>query len=154
MDYDELKQQAGFTSLHSDCSVERFDGIDIDAVLRPRLESERLKWLDEADIDLLTKADVRGVLSVASRGGATVVTLPDEYRRLLYIRLAGWSRRAEIIEHDSGDPRLARLGNEFATPGAEQPLAVRHGRNYELWPPAPAGLPPQAAISEAVAIII
>ncbi|MDE6097394.1 MAG: hypothetical protein K2G24_00740 [Muribaculaceae bacterium] len=153
MDYQELKKLAGFGSLHEDCTVERFDGIDLDAALRPKLESDYLKWLDSADPDLLRIEDVRTLAVLTSRGGATVLELPDSCRRLVAVRLAGWSRRAEIVEADSGDPRLARIGNEYASPGIEHPLAIRRGRQYELWPAAPATLPVAAALAEAKAIM-
>lgn len=152
MDYKELKKLAGFESLHSDCTVERFDGIELDAVLRPRLEAEYLEWLDSADHDLLQLEDVRTQVVLTSRGGASVLELPGDYRCLVAIRLAGWNRRAEIIDADSGDPRLRRIGNEFALPGPEHPLAIRRGRQYELWPTAPASLPWPAAVAEAIAI--
>ena len=154
MDYQELKRLAGFESLHSDCSVERFDGIDLDAVLRPRLEADYLKWLDSADHDLLRLEDVRGRVSLTSRGGASVLELPDDCRRLVAVRLAGWSRRADIIDADSGDRRLRCIGNEFAQPGNEHPLAIRRGRQYELWPAAPPTMPAPVAVAEAIAVMI
>ncbi len=154
MDYQELKKLAGFSSLHEDCTVERFDGIDIDSVLRPRLEAEHLQRLDSADLDLLRLEDVRARVALASRGGVTVLELPPDCRRLVSVRLSGWKRQAEIVDADSGDPRLKRIGNEYALPGAEHPLAVRRGRQYELWPGAPQLMPVENILAEAIAIII
>lgn len=152
MDYEELKKLAGYTSLRDDCSVERFDGINLDAVLGPRLQEDYLRWLDGADPDMLRLEDVRTRAVLTSQQGVTVLTLPDDCRRLVAVRLDGWQRRAEIIDADGGDVRLRRIGNEFALPGVEHPLAIRRGRQYELWPGVTPLIAGGVALAEAIAV--
>lgn len=152
MDYQELKRLAGYTSVRNDCSVERFDGIDLDAVLAPRLQEDYLRWLDGADPDMLRLEDVRTRAVLTSQEGVTVLTLPDDCRSLVAVRLQGWRRRADIIDADSGDVRLSRIGNEFAQPEAEHPLAVRRGRQYELWPGVSPLITAGVVLAEAIAV--
>ena len=93
-------------------------------------------------------------MALASRDGVTVLELPPDCRRLVSVRLSGWKRQAEIIDADSGDPRLKLIGNEYALPGAEHPLAIRRGRQYELWPGVPQLTPAEDILAEAIAVII
>lgn len=146
MTYDDFLVCAGFKSLHADCSVERFDGIDLDAALRSRLRSAWYELLDTADPALLPTADYTNSVTTLYESDCSVtIALPPGCRRLTSIRLRAWRRPAEIICNSDGAYPNS-LGNPYAQPGYEHPIALRRLNTYELFPkPAVVAIPVSGA---------
>ena len=83
---------AGLEPMRADCTVERVEGIDANAMIEPRMRTWYLRLLDTADPALLPTADVRDeiVLSPCREHAAATAVLPERARRLLELRLTGW----------------------------------------------------------------
>lgn len=128
MTYHQYLIHIGYECQHSECRVERFDALDP----TPELKRQYLAWLDQApDADCPT-VDLARSLTIRQRGDSSFVRLPDPCRRFVRLRCYNWARDAVIV--DAYHPVVSLLGNPYARPGAEHPVAIRRGDEYEIIP--------------------
>lgn len=116
---------AGLEPLRSDCSVERTDGIDIDAMLESSMRQAYLKLLDTAPPHLVASTGLMASTElVPGSGNGTLVTLPASCRRAFTVRLSGWELAADVLPSSQAMHVIGRQLNPFtrATPAA--PVAV------------------------------
>lgn len=142
---------AGLKFLRSDCTVERTDGIDTDAMLSQGLRQRYLHLLDTAPAHLLPVSDVaESVVISGASGGRASASLPEECRRLLNIRLSAWTRPAIPVRREDYDrlPCSRRELNPFAAPGNAGPVAVLEADGSLTLMPAPEG----ATVARAMAV--
>lgn len=99
--------------LRLDCTVTRTDGTDFDAVLAAEMRSWYLALLDAGDESLLAPVDMAPTAIIAtSPEGLTVIRAPQDVRRILRVRFAGWP--AELApDADEAEVR-ARAANPYS----------------------------------------
>ena len=109
--------------LNSECTVERFDGIDLDAVIVSRMRLWYLAMLDAGDHALVgPPADVRGLIAVDDGGR---VMADASVRRIASLRLESWERGAEVDDGAAVAGRIALQDNPYSAAGRVSPLAWR-----------------------------
>lgn len=117
---------AGLESLTSDCSVERFDGVDIDSRLTVLMRQWYLSLLDEGDPLMIgLPSDARSLVSLQTDGYCATVSCHTSVRRLCTIRLSDWKREAPIVDHQAVAKLLPLQSNPFARAGVCDPVAWR-----------------------------
>lgn len=130
------RNAAGLEPLRVDCTVERVDGIAIDAVIEPRMRAWYLHLLDTAPPAMLPVSDVAQAIRLEPAGasGAATAQLPGQVRRLLELRLGSWrSHAVPCIPQEQ--PRRHRLAlNPYSAPGAAHPLCTLSGRCIRVMP--------------------
>ena len=88
-------------------------------LLKMRAWYERL--LDAADPALVPVTDIRGSCRLHLEGGQWLMELPEGTRRVLTVRLAGWSRPAVPVTADEA----TECTNSYLTGSHGNPLVIR-----------------------------
>lgn len=121
------RRRAGLEPSAAACSVERFDCVDIDALIETHMRVWYLDLLDRGLTDLVgpPAADVTSLLTltVAPCGYEAVITLDPSLRRLASIRLDDWLTDASVVCDRDLSKTLARQPNRFARAGLAAPLS-------------------------------
>ena len=132
----------GFEPLRTDCTVGETAGTDIDALLSQQIRSRYLELLDTADPALLAPEDVAADTALTPFGpDGVLLSLPSVCRRVLSVRLAGWSGIAPVLPESALTRVRAMLLNPFTAPGACTPVAVAlSGGRVAAWPGGSAAL--------------
>jgi len=130
------RKAAGLEPLRADCTVERVEGLDADAVIEPRMRAWYLHLLDTAPPGLLPIDDVAGdiVLAPCVEHAAATGMLPERARRLLEIRVTGWNNPAQPCTVADAQRRCALALNPYSAPGASHPMCVCTGRRIHVCP--------------------
>lgn len=116
------RQSAGLEHLNSECSVERFDGIDLDAIIAARMRLWYLALLDEGSPNLIGKpVDATALLSITDGR----VMADTSVRRISSLRLSSWERPAEVVDGAAIAGRLGLQDNPYSAAGAVSPIAWR-----------------------------
>lgn len=119
---------AGPDPLLADCSVERFDGFDLDSRLSDLMRQWYLALLDEGNPALIgPPASASALVSVSAAQGdysATLVCQPA-VRRLCSVRLSGWMRQARVVDRSEVAHLLPLQANRFSRSGPYDPIAWR-----------------------------
>ena len=117
---------AGLESLASDCSVERFDGVDLDSRLKELMRQWYLSMLDEGDPAMVgTPTDARPLVSSTNDGYTASISCQSSVRRLTRIRLSEWQREAAVVDREAVADLLPLQSNPFARAGVCDPIAWR-----------------------------
>ena len=123
------RRRAGLEPSAATCSVERFDCVDLDALIETHMRSWYLGLLDNGMTELVgpPTADVSSLLtlSVAPCGYEAVIIPHQSLRRLSSLRLDGWLTDAGVVSGLDLSGTLARQSNRFARAGASAPIAWR-----------------------------
>lgn len=93
-----------------------------------------LRLLDEGELRYLAPVDgIEGARLAPTSDGSMELVLPAGTRRVVAVRLGGWSRDAEIVEADSVSAQ--RQGNPYSRGMTEEPVAVmeRGGSSMRLY---------------------
>lgn len=126
----------GLDTAYAECSIEQFDGLNVNDLIAQRMRQWYLNLLDTADSALLPTADIAARCTrVARPSNATAITLPDDCRRVVHVRAASWP---VAIAPTADTARAALLGHPFAAPTARRPLAIATLRSILIAPCAPA----------------
>lgn len=117
---------AGLEPSASSCTVERFDGIDVDTRLEGLMRLWYLALLDEGDINLAgAPADATELVTPLPPGDdsriATLICAPA-VRRLCTIRLSGWKRPATVTDRRNDLYGTALQDNRYSRAGAVTPI--------------------------------
>ena len=130
------RKAAGLEPSRVDCTMERVDGIDADAVIEPRMRAWYLRLLDTAPPGLLPAQDASRSIHIDDcqwHAGAAGL-LPDAVRRLLEVHLTGWKCHAVPCTPEE-QPRRHRLAlNPYSAPGPAHPLCTVAGRRIHVLP--------------------
>lgn len=112
------RRHLGLDSVRVDCTVEAFDGADIDALITDAMRAWYLELLDTAPLHLVPtgRATVRSTSVLAN--SLMHITVGPEVRRVVDIESPRWSRPAAI---------MARAGMEVVMSRAMSPYC-------EWWP--------------------
>lgn len=124
-----------------DCSVERDDGIDIDAWIMVRARSWYARLLAEAPAEWLPVEDVKDEIMLAGCGdGVVKATVAARCVRPVEWRLQGWHN--SVTAFASPDDAVAVLQrNPWTRGGTHSPVAVDHGGWLMLYSVAPGATP-------------
>lgn len=116
----------GLGHYRTDCSIERTDGIDADAMLGGYIRSRYIELLDTADVGMLYPEDIRDEVVRTSTPGMDCALLRPvvDCRRHLSVRLDGWERSTAILPVSEYEHAEALSRNPYTAPGASTPLAV------------------------------
>ncbi len=110
--------------LRADCTIERTDGIDLDARLREEMRAWYLDLLRHGPVEALAPAEIAGECrAVVSPEGVTELILPTGVERVLSVQLSGWCRAATVIA-DPRHPAVRLQENPFSRGGVEAPVAI------------------------------
>ncbi len=105
--------------LRLDCTVNRTEGTDFDAMLTEEMRAWYLTQLDEAPEEMLAPEEVASEAETSGLYGATHVKLPDSARRILRLRFAGW----DAATVPDSDPMIVR--RMASNPYCRRPMAAR-----------------------------
>ena len=105
--------------LRLDCTADRTDGPDVDAILVDRMRAWYLDLLDNAPLSKLVQIDCVDSASVSFSpdSGLAVVSAPESCRRIVSVRFSDWNFPVAVI--DSPVPRSA------SNPFCRRPAAFR-----------------------------
>lgn len=133
------RRRAGLEPLNRDCTIERFDGIDADAVIAERMRQWYLDLLDNGDLKLIGSATEASSLVKArltTGNGSAVIETDPSVRRLLTIRLSGWERSAAVVDRSDAAGLIGLQDNRYSRAGTASPLAYRDEAGLVIATPA------------------
>lgn len=120
----------GLDTAYSQCSIEQFDGIDINELIALRMRQWYLDLLHNADPSLLPVANIASQCArIARPNGATFVEPPADCVRVVEVRAATWP--VALVPSPNNAP-LKRLGHPYAAPSPSSPIAVSSRRGILL----------------------
>ena len=125
------RERLGIEPALSDASIERFDGIDADTMLRRHIRDWQLALLDRGDPSMLCPEDITLDVGISRPAtGVLRLLLPDSVRRVASIELADTHIGVRFIAKDHGDlPFLRRLlANPYARRALTSAIAVVDSR--------------------------
>lgn len=122
------RRAAGMEESRSDCSIEQFEGLDLDAALATAMRQWYLRLLDTADLRHLVITDISSRLSLTRTApGVWQAQLPVDVRRVLTVETASALCPLSVIDGASDKPEhqrsLALQANPFSRAGSLCPLA-------------------------------
>lgn len=108
--------------LRLDCTLTRTDGVDRDAMFEAEMRAWYLRLLDTAPAEFLAPVNtaVKAEVSESASTGLTIVTAPEESRRVLALKFDGW--HSPVVPNSSVDDVTAYAANPFC----RTPMAARH----------------------------
>lgn len=120
-----------------DCIINRTDGIDLDRLLRHRIEGWYARQLLDLPIEELPLTEIADRLTPARRpDGSAEVSLPEGTVRVAGVMMEGWHRPATVTS-DPTSPLAQEQRNPYSRGGVAEPVAVvyRDGRMSLHTPP-------------------
>ncbi len=133
---------AGLEPVRTDCTIERTDGLDVDALLLDGLRKWYVDLLANGPRHLLAEENIaEGIMLRGSASGASMLVLPSVCVRVFEVKLEGWARTAEVLPADMADTIHRRQRNPYTAATADHPVALAGvadtGEPCILaWPPA------------------
>ena len=127
------KTMTHLTTVRRDCTVERDDGIDLDAWLTLKLRQWYAQLLLTAQVEWLPVDDVKADVSLTTDDrGVVTATVPPQCVRPVEWRLQGW--HSSVTTFLAPDDPLVRLQlNPWIRGKACRPVAVAHGDHLVLF---------------------
>lgn len=146
---DLYKTMTHLTEVRRDCSVERDDGIDLDAWLTLRLQQWYAHLLMTAPAEWVPVEDVKaGVTLATDSRGVVTATVPPQCVRPVEWRLAGWSGSVTSFLRPD-DRQVALQLNPWTRSGSCRPAVVDHGDHLMMYC-APADTSPSLDVARCV----
>jgi len=141
-----------YEPLLADATVECSDGMDLDRLLRLKIDSWYVRQLMEAPLESLPLTEIAGQLTLAMQpDGSARVSLPEGTLRVASAMMKGWLRPAAIITSQDSPEALAQ-SNPFSRGGSARPVAVINSDgSMNLYTPPP-GAQPQLLSVKAVCL--
>lgn len=124
----------GIDTLRADMTLSRVDGIDTDTYITRQMRLWYLNLLDTAPVERLALTDISAEAKAATDGDTVRVTLPENCRRTVCIRLAGWQRAAAPLTGEAAAQTAARAASDYAAPGVCEPAVIAEGRTLVCMP--------------------
>lgn len=126
----------GFEPCRTDSTTADSYGVDVDTLLERQMRERYLEFLDKGDVSLL-QVDERsqdGTVATYVDGGA-VVTPGQACRRVLRVRMDGWSCAADVLPESEFERVLACQRNPYTSADTCSPVAVAGGDGkVYAWP--------------------
>lgn len=133
------REALGLNVSLTEATVERTDGIDLDARLRRAMRAWYLDALDHGPLCHLVPEDVTAEVTEMLVAGPVTSTMeiPEAWRRMVSVQLAGWARPAVPVAAADAGLALERMASRYAAPGPAEPVAVVAGTSLICCPAAP-----------------
>lgn len=124
-----------------DCSVEVFEGWDVNERLTLEARQWYLHLLDTAPASCLCPHDISDrvrLTAPADLTGVRTAPLPDDVRRVLTLTVSGAAAPVTVTDADGVDAATLRrlrgcAGNHYTAGNAATPVAAVSGRTLWLW---------------------
>lgn len=119
---------AGLDTTDQLCSIERFDGFDVDAVIRQRMRHWYLRLLSSSIPGLnppVSDATALTTLTRLNDSPVARVNTDDSVCNLLSLQLNDWHTPVPVMSEAQAAPRIPLLANPFSSPGKNNPLLWR-----------------------------
>lgn len=117
------RERAGLEPINTDCSIERFDGIDLNAMIRQRMRQWYLAMLDEGRPEYLgTPSEAAELFTVTPDGR---ITADGTVRRTMTLQLSSWKRPAAVKDIADIAGLVPLEANLYSAAGEMSPLAWR-----------------------------
>lgn len=112
--------------MRADCAVEYTDGIDVDRLLEQELRAWYVNLLDTAPPEMLAPENIAGSTSAQAHivPGAARISLPENCRRVLDIKLKGWSMAVKVLPSEHYQEMVRHQTNPFTASTIASPVAV------------------------------
>lgn len=121
--------------VNADCTATRYDGIDLDAHLRARMQAWYDNLLLTAPAHMLAPVDIAADVALSQLpDGSGWFRLPDDAVRLTYLMMPGWLAPALIVDATLPGASLQLSGRQRSDYRA--PVAVVDGRLVRVFSPA------------------
>lgn len=132
-----------------DCTVERDDGIDIDALLELHIRQWYAHLLNTAPVEWLPVEDVKADVALTTDAhGKVSATVPPQCVRPVEWQLTAWQRPVtQFLAPDSHEAQMAL--DPYTGAGSCRPVAIDYG-NRLLLLSVPVGTQPALAIARCV----
>lgn len=147
---EKCRRAAGYEPRLSQYSVERTDGIDLDATLEPHIRAWYLDLLDhgpELWVRPDSVAETAKYTPLTDTGGMEIA-LPAGTRRVFDVRFPLWSQPAQVLPPDKAALAVQMQLNPFTAATPSRPVAVLIGGGnvatplrMQVWPAAPESRP-------------
>ncbi len=111
----------GYDESRTDCTVEVYDGREINGALSRAMRAWYLTLLDTASAALLPVRAATARTAAAAGTGVVKASLPPDLRRPLVVDAPRWSRPAQV---SADDGRLRELDAPFGAPDNYSPMAM------------------------------
>ncbi len=120
----------------TDCSVQRTDGINLDALITTHIRQWYAHLLTTAPAHLLPVENIASLVTLTSRQGVVEITLPTHCVRPLEVKLNGWKQSVTefLVPHH---PKAKMQSSPLMRSGCENPTAVLSGNKLTLYSIAP-----------------
>ena len=116
-----------------DCTIERDDGIDVDALLLVKIRQWYACLLQSAPEGVVPVEDVKDHLSLMmADNGVVTAIVPPECVRPVEWKLSAWKKSVTLFLQPDV-PEAAYLHNEWTRPGVCEPAAVDYGNRILLF---------------------
>jgi len=146
---DLVKRLHHLEEVRRDCTIERSDGIDLDAYLKDRIDGWYANLLLTAPVEWLPVEDIKDDVSLSLLSGRIVVAkLPAQAVRPVEWRLDGWA--VAVTQFDAPDsPADLRQRSTWTRARVNRPVIIDHGDRLLLYCAPPETISSETA-SEAV----
>lgn len=116
------RSRLGFDELHTDCSIESFDGYDVDSRIRQAMRAWYLRLLDTAQPRLLPCEQVEASSTQVFGHRQLLIRLPGRCRRPLRMHADRWCSAAAPDCSERTLLDLQRLASPFGWPDDSCPI--------------------------------
>lgn len=129
------RRRLGFDELRDDCSVEVFEGRQVNDLIATAMRSWYLRLLDSADSRLLPVKTVSYVDFFSAGRNLLRIVPADNVRRIIAIEAPRWDHPVAPIPFKDAADALNLLKGPFGAPSPSAPLAVDTGFRHILAAP-------------------
>ncbi|MBO5780075.1 MAG: hypothetical protein J6R27_03095 [Muribaculaceae bacterium] len=108
-------------------------GINIDELIHCRIDDWYFNLIDNGPTAWLPVVDISAkIMAKVNDDHSVTVTLPDNCRRVVSVKMIGWKRNASIIT-DLDSPEAIIQSSDYVKGGAYQPVALLQGKSMMLY---------------------
>lgn len=119
-------QMAGYEPANLDFTIERTDGINVDAIVANRLRRWYVEQLHTAPLCYLPVEDVAAEAAVTPGKipNSCIVTLPDGCLRPQSISFEGWTSEVTVLPEEQYHNIVRAQDNQYLRASADYPVAA------------------------------
>ncbi len=125
----------GYEPLRTDCEVIRTDGIDLDSMIKERIDVWYRRILATAPVDKLPLTDFAPQLAVSrTPDGVATASLPPTCIRVVEVMMDGWVTPGRLV-HDSASADWYAQMSEYSRGGCVEPVVLVGRDSVTLYSP-------------------
>lgn len=129
------RRRLGFDEIRDDCSVEVFEGRQVNDLIATAMRSWYLRLLDSADTRLLPVGIVSYTDCLSAGRNLLRIVPAANVRRVIAVEAPRWDHPVTPIPYQDATDALNLLKGPFGAPSASAPLAVDTGHRDILAAP-------------------